>query len=282
MRPSGLARRLFRHLFRWISGADHPSVLNAPDGATLRRRLDWLDDRVPPHGRRQRRHQAHKEWFCARRYLLALEQAGLLAFPLSVRKTESPDFLLTTPDGPVGLEVSEILTAPPLAQGKGTVHGSAQGKGTVHGSMRESVHESVHGAVHGLVHGPGTSPPGAAGSRQEEPEGLAAFIAARVQAKVDKIARNKQWQRALRHDLLLYDARPDNGDPGAAQAWEAHLAALQAAVAPLLSEREPQAWPAGPPGRVSVLTGGVLLYDLLGEADVLPVPGAAEDRSDLP
>lgn len=247
MRPSRVpgpwVRRAFRRLYQELSGRDHPEVLSADSAPTLVRRLAWIDDEVPPRHRRERRHQAHQEWYCARRYLLALAAAGHLRFPLTVRKRESPDFLLMGPEGGrIGLEITEATT--PEYQR--------------HLTMTEG-----DGKLHPL------GPPD--GWAADAPERALAAVAADCAArKFGRMARHRDWARADRHDLLLYNNGPlPPPDPGAL------LNRLQAALVPIYEAHAQAAWPQGGPGRVSLLTGGVVLYDVLGVAQALPVPADA-------
>src|SRR6266446_6690546 len=57
---------------------------------------------------RNPKNQDAEEIHCLRRYLLPLAEEGLLRYPISICKSESPDFALTWPDNSVtGLEVTK-------------------------------------------------------------------------------------------------------------------------------------------------------------------------------
>jgi hypothetical protein len=81
----------------------------AHDKEDLFREFGSLGVRVPP--RDEPKDQMAEEFFCMRRCLFASAEQGLLAYPFSARKGESPDFLISEADGPsVGVEVTKATT----------------------------------------------------------------------------------------------------------------------------------------------------------------------------
>jgi len=93
----------------------------------LVRQFGSLGTSVPP--RTDPKDQLAEEWYCLRRYLFVLAVEGSLRYPLDVRKSESPDFLLIRQDG--AWDGVEITKATPqefeadltdLARGKRTRH----------------------------------------------------------------------------------------------------------------------------------------------------------------
>ena len=62
----------------------------ASDGAELMSLLDRVDASVPR--RTEGRRSLHRERFCIVHYLRTLERSGLLCFPITILKGESPDF----------------------------------------------------------------------------------------------------------------------------------------------------------------------------------------------
>jgi hypothetical protein len=103
------------------SGADRPALLesltmesppktswriSARDRAELFSQFGSLGIRVP--GRTEPKDQFAEEIYCLRRYLFPLADGGLLRFPITVAKTETPDFLLNwQQDATIGLEVTK-------------------------------------------------------------------------------------------------------------------------------------------------------------------------------
>lgn len=238
MRASRVTRRLFQRAYTALSGYDHPVTVRADSAEQLLARLELIDDHVPSRSRRERRHQAHKEWYCARRYLVGLAVAGYLQFPLTIRKAESPDFLLEWPDGrTTGLEITEATT--------------------------EAFQRDLTGTERSGEAQPLAPPEGWAG---DEPErALAQIVRMSIQSKARKIARSSAWRKASRHDLLLYD---NSGYIGV------DLVHLHSSVATEITQladsaANPHAWPNGPIGKVSLLSGNRLLHDIAGKAMVL-------------
>lgn len=62
---------------------------------------------VGPRRGPDRRTKDQKEWYCLRRYLVALAAHGSLQFPLKIIKSERPDFMIDAPHGKHGIEVTE-------------------------------------------------------------------------------------------------------------------------------------------------------------------------------
>lgn len=81
-------------------------TITASDSADLLRQFGTLGIRVPT--RSEPKDQFAEEMYCLRRLLFPAAKKGLLAFPLTVAKHETPDFLLTCPvEGTVGIEVTK-------------------------------------------------------------------------------------------------------------------------------------------------------------------------------
>ena len=234
-------RRVFQAAYRLLTDSDHPASFRAATARDLRSKLDLIDDGVPSRRKRQRRHQAHQEWYCAKRYLLALLAAGRLDFPFAIAKGESPDFVMRCGIGePVGLEVTEATTA---------------------AFQRDlSVTERRSGAQ------PMGPEDGWAGDAVEQE--LAALILAAVRQKRSKIL-GVAWRHAGVTDLLLYD---NSG------LIAPNVSALAARLRGALAVPEPppvaiETSPRARMGSVSLLTGSTLVHDLWGACEALPVPG---------
>lgn len=74
----------------------------------LRRALQVFGAQVGPRRGPSRRTKHEKEWYCLRRYLLALDANGLLHYPIQVHKSETPDFIVCdSRRGIFGVEVTE-------------------------------------------------------------------------------------------------------------------------------------------------------------------------------
>ncbi len=66
-----------------------------------------LGIRVGPRKGASARTHDEKEWWCFRRYLFTLAGIGQVFFPISVRKSESPDFRCEFGPRQIGVEVTE-------------------------------------------------------------------------------------------------------------------------------------------------------------------------------
>ena len=74
----------------------------------LRRAFQVLGAQVGPRRGLNRRTKDEKEWYCLRRYLLALDADGLLNYPIQMHKSELPDFIVCdSRRGIFGVEVTE-------------------------------------------------------------------------------------------------------------------------------------------------------------------------------
>lgn len=80
--------------------------ISARDKTELFSQFGSLGIRVP--GRTEPKDQFAEEIYCLRRYLFPLADGGLLRFPITAAKTETPDFLLNwQQDATIGLEVTK-------------------------------------------------------------------------------------------------------------------------------------------------------------------------------
>ena len=83
-----------------------PWRISARDKAELLSQFGSLGIRVPD--RTKPKNQFAEEMYCLRRYLFPLADAGLLMFPLTAAKSETPDFILEWPQQrTIGLEVTK-------------------------------------------------------------------------------------------------------------------------------------------------------------------------------
>jgi hypothetical protein len=73
----------------------------------LSRVFDELGIRVGPRTGFYARTHDEKEWWCLRRYIFTLSAAGQLEFPISIEKSERPDFRCTFASRHLGIEVVE-------------------------------------------------------------------------------------------------------------------------------------------------------------------------------
>lgn len=85
------------------------AALVAQSQGDLRRSFQVLGMQVGPRHGRNRRTKDEKEWYCLRRYLLALAANGLLHYPVKIYKSESPDFVVC--DSVRGIFGVEVTTA---------------------------------------------------------------------------------------------------------------------------------------------------------------------------
>lgn len=225
-----MAERIFRRLYQVLSGRDHPPGFTSPNAFELRRTLALIDDRVPPRHAMERRHRLHQEWYCLKRYLPWLADAGLLEFPLQLWKCESPDFMLTDGTGArLGVEVSEATLPDFQAELTRT-------------SRSDGVHDLDRG---GLLQG-------------EAEQGLLTLVEERMRAK-HTLRQQSHWGAVEHQDLLLYNNGPF------IFVREEFLRRLL--TESRLSEWR-EAFPGF--RYVSILSDGRLIFDLLGKQDVLP------------
>jgi hypothetical protein len=83
-----------------------PWQITARDPADLFSQFGSFGISVP--GRTEPKDQFAEEMYCLRRYLYPLVDSGLVRFPFTVAKSETPDFILNRPqDVIVGLEVTK-------------------------------------------------------------------------------------------------------------------------------------------------------------------------------
>jgi hypothetical protein len=83
-----------------------PWRISARDKTELLSQFGSLGIRVPD--RTEPKNQFAEEMYCLRRYLFPLADAGLLMFPLTAAKSETPDFILEWPqERTIGLEVTK-------------------------------------------------------------------------------------------------------------------------------------------------------------------------------
>jgi hypothetical protein len=83
-----------------------PWRISARDKAELSSQFGLLGIRVPR--RTEPKDQFAEEIYCLRRYLFPLADSGLLRFPVSAAKSETPDFILSWPENTIiGVEVTK-------------------------------------------------------------------------------------------------------------------------------------------------------------------------------
>jgi hypothetical protein len=75
--------------------------------ADLAEALGELGTHVGPRVGHSARTQEEKEWWCFRRYILTLAEAGQIAFPISIMKSERPDFRCQFGPRFIGVEITE-------------------------------------------------------------------------------------------------------------------------------------------------------------------------------
>jgi hypothetical protein len=234
MKSSRWCRRLFQVAYQALSGRDHPAVARFSDGEDLFRCFELIDCGVPPLEERTRDHQPFMEWYCLRGYLLPLGRHDLLAYPLTVQKGESPDFLLIGPDGVrIGLEITQ--------------------------STRD-------GLLPRLKREPGVAwlgrgPDGRAGWAGDEAEqDWCDAVSSAVEKKL-RVIGAPHWHPAERQELVIYD---NTFIPGLD--WARARAFLQARLPALLARSPTPVKPLG----LSLLTDTLLVHDLAGAWRELP------------
>jgi len=87
---------------------EHGNKIKFENTSDLIEKLSKINSSAP--GRIQGRKSHHREKFCIKFYLLTLSQNNLLRFPMSVTKSESPDFFILSNGETTALEVTEAST----------------------------------------------------------------------------------------------------------------------------------------------------------------------------
>jgi predicted nucleotidyltransferase len=219
--------------------------LAAASGDELRALLEQVDITVPR--RTQGRRSEHIERYCVVHYLRTLERNGLLRFPFRISKDDPPDFVVEMGSERFGLEVTEAGD-PEHQRAMTALETAPRGSVVVGGSVREPGK-------------PARSWPYAG----DEPERFwTAEVLARIKKKTEQLAAYASLPEEC---LLVYD----NTEYGPLTAWT--VTELPSRLATAIDE-----WRIAEPGhrrhfsRISVLRDRVLMYDVTGDAFLLPVP----------
>jgi hypothetical protein len=193
--------------------------------------------------RSEGRSHYHQEQYCLGLYLLALDRHGLLDYPLTVRKGESPDFVLIEKSSAViGLEVTRA-TEPWLQR-------------AMTRADRESQRRELAARNPGRDAEPviiGLSDLGWVGDEAENQWCL--LMRRAIERKTTKLHK---FATAARHDLLVYD-----DTPLPAVDRRKALIALDPWVRKLKSDT-PRV------GRISIIISLDVLFDVGGRSQILP------------
>jgi len=209
------------------------AALVAQSQDDLRRSFQVLGMQVGPRCGPDRRTKDEKEWYCLRRYMLALAANGLLHYPVQIHKSATPDFIVCdSMRGIFGIEVTEA---------------------TEQSWQRElgravTANDGSDGAAFVAV-----DKDGFAGDDPERAWSTAVIDA--IERKLSRFA-NPGFEIGV-CDLLIYVNSRMSGVANTKRA----IATLLAVVAP-----KARAWAdCSRLGRIHVLTEDRLVYDLLGE-----------------
>lgn len=246
----------------------HGDEIRAADAAELRAVLEEIDLIVP--GRTDGRRSEHEERYCVVHYLRALERQGLIEFPIKVSNGESPDFQVRMGGRSFGLEhtnagseehhegANYLEKAPPGSELEGPGLHTPSGEGVSGFRVREPGKDSQdRGAI------------GDEGKIWWTEEVLEA-----VQRKTEKLnakdeAGRFKYGELPEYDLLVYDFT------GALHLIGWNVDELPARLATAIREwREKGPCPEREFRRISVLRDRVMMYDVTGEALLLPVPAS--------
>jgi len=215
----------------------------------------WRRVREVPRRSEGRRHY-HQEQYCLGLYLLALGRHGLLDYPVTVRKGESPDFVLIDRSGETsGLEVTRATE--PWIQLKMT---RADRESQRRGLAAKNSARDAESVIIGLSE---------LGWVGDEPEDQWCFLMRRAIER--KITKLHTFAPASRNDLLVYDDTPlpavDRRKVLAAlNPWARDLKARTRLL-----------------GRISIAISLDLLFDVGGKSRILPfVQWSAPDLEDTP
>lgn len=233
----------------------HGDEIRAADAAELRAVLEEVDTTVPD--RTDGRRSEHEERYCVVHYLRTLERQGLIEFPIEVAKGESPDFRVCMGERSFGLEHTN-------AGSKKFHQATAQLEEAPEGSELEGCR----------VRKPGedSQDRGAIG---DEPEvRWTEEVLQAVERKTERL--NEKDERGCfkygelpEYDLLLYD-----------HTGALHLTGWKVDELPGRLAAAIRAWRDEGPARqrefrrISVLRDRVMMYDVTGEALLLPVPAS--------
>jgi hypothetical protein len=209
--------------------------LTAQSHDELRRAFQVLGVQVGPRRGPNRRTKDEKEWYCLRRYLLALAANGLLHYPVQVHKSEAPDFIVCdSMRGIFGIEVTEA-TEPDWQRELGRTDIADGGDSAAAIPIDEA---------------------GFAGDAPESDWSTAVIDA--IERKLSRFA-SPSFEVGI-CDLLMYANSRMSG-----------VANVRRATATLLATVAPKAriWAAcGRLGRIHVLSESQLIYDLVGKPRV--------------
>ena len=202
----------------------------------------WRKVREVPRRSEGRSHY-HQERYCLGLYLLALDRHGLLDYPLTVRKGESPDFVLIGRSREItGLEVTRATE--PWIQREMTR------------ADRESQRRELAARNSGRDAEPviiGLSELGWVGDEAENQWCL--LMRRAIERKITKLHK---FATAARHDLLVYDDTP--------------LAALDRRKALIALDPWARKLKSDTPtlGRISIVISLDVLFDVGGRSQILP------------
>jgi len=226
--------------------APYGDTLTASDRSELLDKLARIDARVP--GRDEGRIASERERFCIVNYLATLGDHKLLSFPLKVDKRESPDFEVAAGSETYGLEVTQA--------GEEILQRALTELEKAPTGTRLEIGNSI------------LRPPGEELRQKpyfgDEPERRWTEELLRVICK--KTERLKSYAPYPRHDLLINDVTGWS----AATSWfvDELPDRLAAAIEAWRGDSaDPMQF-----ARISILRPRVLMYDVCGEASILPVP----------
>lgn len=211
----------------------------------LLRLFGEIDTTVPSRATKSRK-PYHRERFCIVRYLSTLAAASRLQFPLRIVKSESPDFLLFSPNELVGLEITEA--------------GTRKGQEALTRLSKSPPGTLLEGEA-------GLRPPGkplrGRGYAGDEAERELCDLVMQAFEKKTTTLNKAHFQTADRYELLIYD----NSHVG--------LMAEMEDLAPLLKTAFSSWCPEIQPQRrfslISLLRDSRVLYDCTGDASILNI-----------
>jgi len=215
----------------------------------------WSTVQEVPRRTEGRKH-SHEEQYCLGVYLLALGRHGFLDYPFAVKSGESPDFILTDKTGEaIGLEVTRATE-----QWLQLEMTSADREYRQREIVAEVSGRDAEPAIVAL------SDLGWVGDHAEDQ--WCVLVRRAIERKTEKL---REFRKAARHDLLIYDDTPIPA---------VDRRKVMAALDPWASDLK---WNTPTLGRISIVISLDVLFDVGGRSQILPyVHWSAPELDDGP
>lgn len=177
-------------------------AISANEAGSLLSALAQVDIAVPPRGKGRTSHHTERWTIC--RLVATLTDTDLLGFPLTLTHEDKPDFVIATPTGRIGVEVSEAI---PVAYAKFSEIANREHPGAVlelcH--FRPNSPALTTKQMRGLLANQRLTGPGWQGDAPERD--WANFMRSRILAKQQSLSKTG-FRVLSRNWLAMYDNLP--------------------------------------------------------------------------